>query len=107
MAAGKLTAEAVETVKALYPAIYDKIRSELIKSMALRRTRVGYAARVQLSTMFDAPFDHSMRPEMIRALQTNIAAGEEGQQADPQTGKVTPQAIRKPEATTAQRLAER
>jgi hypothetical protein len=66
--AGRVTKEAVETVRDLYPEIYAQVTNELIGRMG-ELQKLPYAERLQLSTLFDVPLDATMEPAFLASVQ--------------------------------------
>lgn len=76
MAAGALSVETVETVKALYPAMYEDIKGQLVARAAELREGLSWPQRLTLSTFFDVPVDSVVRPDMVASLQATFAPSE-------------------------------
>ena len=74
MQSGRLTQEAVDTVKALYPEIYQSIQMEIIENIDEIRANVAYEGRLQLGILFQVPADAVLRPALIQGLQLNYAS---------------------------------
>lgn len=84
----KLTQEAVDTVKYLYPEIYANIQMQFIDNMDFIMENVSYRGRVQLGILFQVPADEVLRPGFIATMQDNFAkrdlgAEQEGQFSTP------------------------
>ena len=71
--AGRLTQEAVDTVKQLYPEIYHSIQMELVDKADEIKQRVGYKGRLQLGILFQAPTDVVLEPGFVKMMQENYA----------------------------------
>lgn len=89
LANGTLTKEAIESVKAIYPKLYEQIQQKVVETLSDRdEKQVPYSARIKLSLLMDQPFDNAMKPQMIRAYQANFAvanqASAQGQATDVQ-----------------------
>lgn len=70
----RLSPEGVETLRDLYPAVADKIASQLIDSIAENgNTDVPYNDRLQLSMLLGAPVDPTLQPEFIASMQASYA----------------------------------
>ncbi len=81
---GKLTREAVDTVKAVYPKLYEQMQSEVMTQLADRKSPLAYSQKIQLGTLLDIPTDATMAPEFIKAMQDSYGpnpTADEGQQA--------------------------
>ena len=66
---GRVSVEGIETIKTVYPAIYDKIRSRIIEESSLLEDELPYEKRILLSQLFDTPLDPSMNPFNFKYLQ--------------------------------------
>jgi hypothetical protein len=105
MTSGMLCAETVETVKALYPDIYNHIKTTLVEQAATLTESLPWEKQVTLTTFFGVPMNQVLRPEMVTQFQATFAArDEQGPGGQPQ-GKPRPSSIQKPEPTQAQKLA--
>lgn len=69
IAAGTVTREAVETLRALYPEIFEMVKARLAAGAAELSTRIPYAERIMLSGLFGIPLDPTMRPASIARSQ--------------------------------------
>lgn len=95
---GRLRPEAVEALQAVYPTLYQGLRSQVTASLAERATRLTYPERVQLSMLLGLPADPSVEPKAIAAYQqaqyrapSPFAAGTKGAEAG-----APPPALRQP-----------
>lgn len=66
---GRLSHEAVETLRALYPKIYNQARTSIVESLAENPRALSYSEKIHLSMLLDAPLDATMRPEFMRGIQ--------------------------------------
>lgn len=66
---GSLSRDHVEAVKAVYPQIYDQIRSQVFEQLVARKTVLPYQRRIQLGILLDLPTDKTLSPEFISAVQ--------------------------------------
>jgi len=69
MKAGRLTRDQVEALKAVYPKMYDDLRTKVVHQLAEQEEPLPYAKRIQLGTLFDLPTDETMDPAFVRAIQ--------------------------------------
>jgi hypothetical protein len=69
LARGTIRREQVETLRALYPALYSSISAKVLEALHDSRAEVSYTQRVLLGTLFGAPTDPTLQPASIRALQ--------------------------------------
>lgn len=105
---GSVTPEGVEALQAVYPALYDDVRTQLMtKTMELEKT-VPYRYRVELSIMFGIALDSTMESGFVNAVQNGYS------QPAAQTSKQTAyrptsaaQKIGALEETQAQRISRR
>jgi hypothetical protein len=105
MAGGRLTTEAVEALREVYPETYREIQMGLVERLAELQDKLPYEKRLQVSILFGVPVDSSMRPEMVRTLQSTFAS-----EPNTEGGTRPPRAdlgdVKAPTATQAQKLAE-
>jgi hypothetical protein len=73
LAAGRLSPEGVESLQAVYPALYEKAREVIAETLAGTKKRIPMDARVELSLLFGFPVDGTMKPESIALSQQNYA----------------------------------
>lgn len=66
---GKLRAEGVEALKAVYPTIYEGLRAQVHAAVAERGERLSYQDRLRLGRLLDLPTDPSLEPAALRAYQ--------------------------------------
>lgn len=66
---GKLRSEGVEALKAVYPTIYEGLRSQVQAAVAERGERLGYQDRLRLGQLLDLPTDPSLEREALLAYQ--------------------------------------
>lgn len=69
MAQGKLTREAAEAVRVVYPRLYQQMQATALRRLAELRKPMGYPQRVQLSILLGVPADPSLSPERLSQLQ--------------------------------------
>lgn len=81
-----LTQDDVDTVKTLYPSLYQglvsKITSSVIEQQAKGKT-IPYDMRTQLSRFIGQPLDSTQTPEFIRSMQSNNQATQPQQATQP------------------------
>lgn len=83
---GKVLTEDVETLKALYPRLYQRFASRALQQIAEMEEKPSYEARRALSRALGVPVDPMTRPESVAWMQTQIAqagSGQSGQQGGP------------------------
>lgn len=66
---GTLTPEAAETFRELYPQLHQMTFAKLTEKLSGMKDKLPYADRVNLSLLFGAPVDDSMRPDFISRTQ--------------------------------------
>jgi hypothetical protein len=69
---GIITNEQVETIRALYPSIYDKLVTGLRARIAESKKPVSYAQKNQLSVLFQEPLTQLHKPQTLAMLQKPI-----------------------------------
>lgn len=68
---GRLRPEGAETLRTLYPTMYQALGSATLAQVASKTERLTYDQRVGLAMLFpDLPVDPSMEPKAIRAYQS-------------------------------------
>lgn len=99
---GTLTVEHVETLKAVYPKLYNEIHMDIISQAARLQATLPWERRVTLSTLFEAPTDDILRPELVGRLQAGYS-----EQSTEQANKPPqpPSTSRHSNPTKAQELA--
>lgn len=91
LARGTIRREQVETLRALYPALYSSMSAKVLEALHDSRAEVSYTQRVLLGTLFAAPTDPTLQPASIRALQ---AAFQPVQTPAPRGASGTPGRVR-------------
>lgn len=66
---GHLSIEAVETIREVYPRLYQEAQFRAIEAAQNLTEPMPYHRRVQLSVLFEIPFDGSQTPEGAAFLQ--------------------------------------
>jgi hypothetical protein len=66
--AGKLSAESVEAVKAVYPSVYQAIVETVQENLLARAKPLSWAEEVQLATL-GIPVNDNLRPDAIKLFQ--------------------------------------
>ena len=69
---GTVRREQVETLRALYPAMYSSIQAKIMDQLHDSRAQISYGQRVLLYQMFGATTDPSLRPASIAAVQASF-----------------------------------
>lgn len=85
MAAGKVTPEAAEAVKTLYPTMYANMQFEIIEQLSEPGAveALDYSKRVQLKIFFDLPTDPTLTDEFYATMQDlYVMRAEQAQQGN-------------------------
>lgn len=69
LAAGAVTPEEVEALKAIYPETFRATQLFLVQYLPTHADQVGYDRRVQLGILFGVAADSSMRPDFVQSIQ--------------------------------------
>jgi hypothetical protein len=88
--AGKVSMEAVEALKAVYPELHQELGNQILEQVALSKQPLPYRARVQLSLLFDLELDPTLNVEFVRAMQGHY--GQAREDKEPSGGMVAPTA---------------
>lgn len=79
---GAATPEEIETVRTLYPRLFDSLRTSIFDAVASSKTDLSYQQRLILGTTFDAITDPTMDPAfMARLYQGDFARTDQQAQA--------------------------
>lgn len=93
LAKGKLTPEAVDAVRTVYPETFADIQAQVLEQLTKLEAsgrRPKYADRVQLGIVMGMPTDPTMTPEVMQAVQGQYA------QQSPETREGAPGAATAP-----------
>lgn len=63
-----VTPEAVDTVRELYPKLFEKMQLELMTQIGQATKQLPYQETVQLGILFGVPTDPSLSPQILTAL---------------------------------------
>lgn len=66
---GRVSPESIETLKTLYPGLYNDFRQQLFERVAMTGKQIPRQSAVALSAMFDLPLTPSMRPDVRAAMR--------------------------------------
>jgi hypothetical protein len=69
---GTVRREQVETLRALYPAIYSSIQSKILDELHTSRAQISFPQRVLLFQLFGSATDPSLKPQTIAAIQSSF-----------------------------------
>jgi hypothetical protein len=81
---GTLTQDQMDALKAVYPKVYDQIRTRIMQTVMDDPKAVSYSARVKLSMLMQTPLDPSLNPQAIAGYQAAFHQAE----ADAPQGKM-------------------
>jgi hypothetical protein len=70
---GDVSIEAADTIRAVYPRLFNDAQMRLLQRAAELREALPYARRMMLSTLFDVPLDGTSDPEYVAFLQQAFA----------------------------------
>lgn len=76
MKQGRLSREAVEAMRTVYPEMFASIQAQILEGIPELKINMGYRARIQLSRLMDVPVDESMEPEFINLMQEDFKPDE-------------------------------
>lgn len=103
LANGTLSREGVESLRVVYPKVYEQIQSEILANMGAIHDRLAYSDRIQLGILFNVPTDVSLQPEFIALMQSQFMV-QDGPDGMPQVSGSSID-IAKDFATEAERVA--
>lgn len=66
---GKLTPEAVEAVKFVYPKIYEQLCDTVVRATVDAKRPLSYQESIRVGILLDRPTDWSMTPKAQKAIQ--------------------------------------
>lgn len=66
---GKITPEAVEAVKAVYPKLYEQLCDTVIRATVDAKRQISYQESIRIGILLDRPTDWSMTPKAQKAIQ--------------------------------------
>lgn len=81
---GTLTREHVEALQAVYPEVYNQIRSRVMQQIVDKGPQLAYERKLQIGILLNIPADSSLQPQTVMQLQQSINAQPEQQQPAPQ-----------------------
>jgi hypothetical protein len=97
---GQVTKEAVNTLKEVYPNLYDDIRYKMIAEVTANPESITYEKRLHLSHLFGTTLDASLEPGFKAMMQKSYATQE---QQKPQQGiKTSKGPVTNPENTQSE-----
>jgi hypothetical protein len=69
VATGRVTPEAAETLREVYPRLYAEAQQRLIEQAPKLQRSLPYATLVRLSMLFDAPLSPTLEPDKMARIQ--------------------------------------
>jgi len=66
---GKLTTEAAEALRTVYPQIFQEVVGQVMEKVAELGDKLPYKNRLQLSILLGVPLDRSTTPQFVSAMQ--------------------------------------
>lgn len=69
---GTVRREQVETLRALYPAIYSSIQTRILDELHSSRAQISFAQRVLLFQLFGSATDPTLKPQSIAGIQASF-----------------------------------
>lgn len=109
LATGDVSPEAVEALAAVYPSLYEDIRTQLIERVSEMQESMPYHDRIQLSLLFGVNLDPSLDSAFASAVQNGYAQA--AQQASKSSSAYRPSSAASKlgalEETPAQRISRR
>jgi len=88
---GTVRREQVETLRALYPAIYSSIQSKILDELHTSRAQISFNQRVLLFQLFGSATDPSLKPQTIAAIQSSFTPAQPAPSGAP---RATPGRVR-------------
>jgi hypothetical protein len=79
MQSGRLTREGVETLREVYPKLYQQLQQEALERVTSAKKAMGYDQKLQLGMLLDVPADATLEPSFVARMQSMYTA----QQAQP------------------------
>lgn len=78
--AGTLTANHMESLKNLYPTVFQAIQNKVLETATQKPESMSYSDRVKLSLLVDLPLDQTLNDEHLLSLQRKFMTGDQQQQ---------------------------
>jgi hypothetical protein len=105
--AGTLTRDHVEAVKAVYPALHEQMRGEVMNYLMASKRDLPYARRIQLGILLDIPTDKTLSPDFMRAVQATFTSAEQAGAESPPPSFARTVDVAGSAQTATQRAVER
>lgn len=78
--AGTATQEHIEALRIVYPAVYNKIRTEMLDYVIKNPTELDFNKKTQLGILLDAAVTPALRGKSVANLQSTFISKDEGGQ---------------------------
>lgn len=107
--AGRINREGIETLKTVYPRIYEEVQTVFLDHLSETRENLNYRDRLQLSILFDVPLEVTMEPGFVAAIQqrhAQITAEDEAAKQRPKSGKFDKLTLDQSSMTSSQKQME-
>lgn len=72
---GDVTKEEVDTLKAIYPQMYQRLQESITNAIIDHGEQIPYKRRLILGTMFNVPTDPTLDPAFINKMQASSVPG--------------------------------
>lgn len=89
---GTVRREQVETLRALYPAIYSSIQTRILDELHSSRAQISFPQRVLLFQLFGSATDPTLKPQSIAGIQASFQPAQPAPSGAP---RATPGRVRK------------
>lgn len=104
---GTLTRDHVEAVKAVYPRLYDQMRTEVMQHLIDSKSPLPYGKRIQLGILLDIPTDKTLSPDFLTAIQATYTSAEKAGAESPPPTLSRPIEVAGSQQTAMQQAVER
>jgi hypothetical protein len=81
---GRLTDDAVEAVKAVYPQFYQDLQSQMMRKLSSGQYKLDSQQKLGLGILFQAPIENVQEPDFLVRLQQNFNQNAQGTMNIPQ-----------------------
>ena len=69
LASGKVSNESIETLKTVYPLIFEQLKNSIIEKVALSKEPIPFDKRILMGLIFDFVSDVSLEPKFMADVQ--------------------------------------
>jgi hypothetical protein len=106
LAAGSITPEDAEVMRAVYPEKYAQITTHIAAHLPELRATLPYQRRLALSIFSGVPVDPAMQPEILSVLQAQFDPGPDDSSAEPPRPQPQFGSVKTEAATPAQQRSD-